>query len=278
MAWPDSSSGFSDWIVQTGLTTRGESVEELKKSPWNPMWTPLQAEGEALLRPVEAPGFGAPGGAPFFCAAPARSSASRSQRVPRSANDPVADQAVRMEQPMFIIDMDRLIRLRNASGAALLSRRDLLLEQGGAVSCRHPDSDRRMAAAVRAMESDSGDGQERRAVWLRRADGLTAAATLHALRDGEGSRCSSIRLLLTVFEPGARKRADPELLVAAYRLTAAEARLAALIAEGYGTAHCARVLCVKTSTLRSHLVAIYRKTGANGKADLVRLVLSLCAA
>lgn len=178
---------------------------------------------------------------------------------------------------MFVIDADRLIRLRNSSGAALLSRGDLLLEQDGAVSCRHPDSDRRMAAAVRAMGSDGGDLQERHAVWLRRSDGLTAAATLHALRDGESVRHASIRLLLTVFEPGARRRADPELLVAAYRLTAAEARLAALIAEGYGTTQCASVLGVKTSTLRSHLVAIYRKTGANGKADLVRLVLSLCA-
>ena len=178
---------------------------------------------------------------------------------------------------MFVIDTDRLIRLRNASGAALLSRADLLLEHDGTVACRHPDSDRRMAAAVRAMGSDGGDRQERHAVWLRRSDGLTAAATLHALRDGEGARHSLLRILLTVFEPGARKRADPGLLVAAFRLTAAEARLAALIAEGYGTTHCASVLCVKTSTLRSHLVAIYRKTGANGKADLVRLVLSLCA-
>lgn len=259
-------------------TTKGESVEELKKSPWNPMWMPFPTESEVLLRPVETPGFGVPGGAPFFCSAAPRPSASRSQGVPRSANDPLADQALRMEQPMFIIDAHRLIRLRNASGAALLSRRDLLLEQGGAVTCRHPDSDRRMAAAVRGMESDGGDGQERRAVWLRRADGLTAAATLHALRYGEGARHSSIRFLLTVLEPGARKRADPELLVAAYRLTAAEARLAALIAGGHGTEHCARMLRVKTCTLRSHLVSIYRKTGANGKADLVRLVLSLCAA
>ena len=62
----------------------------------------------------------------------------------------------------------------------------------------------------------------------------------------------------------------------AYGLTCAEARLAAMIAEGQETKICSRALEVKTSTLRSHLSSIYRKTGANGKADLVRLVLSLC--
>lgn len=53
--------------------------------------------------------------------------------------------------------------------------------------------------------------------------------------------------------------------------------MAALVAAGRGTAHCERLLGVKTSTLRSHLGAIYRKTGANGKADLVRMVLLLSA-
>lgn len=113
-------------------------------------------------------------------------------------------------------------------------------------------------------------------MWLRRRDGGGAAATLHLLHDSaEGDRRRA-SMLVTVFEPGEAPGVDQELIAMAYSLTSAEARLAAMLASGKSTAECVRALGVKTSTLRSHLSAIYRKTGAGGQADLVRLVLSLC--
>jgi len=40
---------------------------------------------------------------------------------------------------------------------------------------------------------------------------------------------------------------------------------------------CATQLHVKISTVRSQLVSVYAKTGANGQTDLVRLILSATA-
>ena len=49
---------------------------------------------------------------------------------------------------------------------------------------------------------------------------------------------------------------------------------ASLVVNGRTPEECARDMHVKVSTVRSQLVAIYRKTGASGQADLVRLVLA----
>lgn len=222
----------------------------------------------------------APSGAPLFPDAPRR----RHFLQPQSRQHPVEDDALtapgenayEMRQPMFLIDGERKVKLRNASGAALLARGDLLVEHHGGLACRDADSERRMAAALRNLAVLSVSHKaERHALWLRCPDGGGAAATLHVLRE-EGIHAGRARVLVTVFEPGAKPRIDVQLVAVAYGLTTAEARLAAMIAQGNETRHCSRELDVKTSTLRSHLSSIYRKTGARGKADLVRQVLSLC--
>ncbi|HYC36974.1 MAG TPA: LuxR C-terminal-related transcriptional regulator [Usitatibacter sp.] len=178
---------------------------------------------------------------------------------------------------MLVIDGERNIRLRNAAASALLARQDLLLDSHGALKCRDRDSDGRLADALRSLARDHAPHRERGSLWLRGVDGRCAAATLHALREEAGREKRRPRVLVTVFEPGVPPEVDPKLLAMTYGLTAAEARLAALLACGKTTARCSKELDVKTSTLRSHLSAIYRKTGTHGKADLVRVVLSLCA-
>jgi DNA-binding CsgD family transcriptional regulator len=68
---------------------------------------------------------------------------------------------------------------------------------------------------------------------------------------------------------------DPALLRSAYGLTPAEARVA-LAATANGSAEdIAAQLLVQPSTIKSQLRQIYAKTGALGRADLVRLVLAL---
>jgi DNA-binding CsgD family transcriptional regulator len=243
-------------------------------------------DGDVLLRPGVAPGrFGAPVGASFFAAASRRRHFLQPQRRIRQMEDDASgasgETCMHMKQPMFLIDSERKIRMRNEGGADLLARRDLVIEHQGALVCRDGDSDRRVTTALRSLGATSRDTvssqhPDRQALWLRRPDGGGAAATLHVLRE-EGVHASRARVLVTVFEPGAKPRIDMQLLATAYGLTSAEARLAAMIAEGHETRNCSRELDVKTSTLRSHLSSIYRKTGASGKADLVRQVLSLCA-
>lgn len=60
-----------------------------------------------------------------------------------------------------------------------------------------------------------------------------------------------------------------------FRLTAQELRVLALVAEGLAPRQIAEQLAVAVCTVRSHLQALYQKTGAARQADLVRLVVAL---
>jgi DNA-binding CsgD family transcriptional regulator/PAS domain-containing protein len=189
----------------------------------------------------------------------------------------------KLRQPMLLIDNERRITYRNHAARALLGRRDIVYESEGLLACRDSDSDLDLTIAIRSLglvpistHGDQVDTQERRVVRLKRRDGAKVAGTLIALRPEStmGSFGRVPQALFTVFEPGAPVDIDPFVLSATFDLTPAEARVAAAIVAGGSPEQCARDLSVKVSTVRSQLVAIYRKTGATGQADLVRLILS----
>lgn len=60
-----------------------------------------------------------------------------------------------------------------------------------------------------------------------------------------------------------------------YALTAAERRVAQLSAEGFGRVAIAELIGVKESTVKSHLEAIFRKTGTSGQTALAILMRTL---
>ena len=251
-------------------------MDEVGKS-WRGLSMPSPGDGKRLLCPGEGSGhFGVPRGAPLFLSS---GRARREGRAPASGSGAAEQVAASREQPMFIIDRDRKLQMRNAAGQAMLDSRRLVFEQHGKLACRESESDRRLAMALGTLGTASGGGSggiQRRAVWLRGAEGHGAAATLHLLQgEGTGERRSA-SVVVTLREPGVAPDIDPRVVATAFNLTNAEARLAAMIASGQDTECCSSELDVKTSTLRSHLSSIYRKTGARGKADLVRLVLALC--
>lgn len=189
----------------------------------------------------------------------------------------------KLRQPMILIDNERRITYRNRSAAEMLSRRDIVYDSEGMLACRNADSDLDLTIAIRNLGlvpiSTVGDQvciQDRRVVRLKRRDGSRVAGTLIALRPEStmGSFGRTPQALFTVFEPGAPVDIDPFILSTTFDLTPAEARVAAAIVGGGSPEQCAKELNVKVSTVRSQLVAIYRKTGATGQADLVRLILS----
>jgi DNA-binding CsgD family transcriptional regulator len=189
----------------------------------------------------------------------------------------------RLRQPMLLIDNERRITYCNRSGTGLLARHDIVWDADGVLACRDPDSDLDLTIAIRSLglvpvstHGDQVNLHDRRVVRLRRRDGSTVAATLLALRPENtlGSFGRAPQALFTVFEPGAPVDVDPFILSTTFDLTPAESRVAAAIVSGGSPEQCAQELNVKLSTVRSQLVAIYRKTGATGQADLVRLVLS----
>jgi DNA-binding CsgD family transcriptional regulator len=61
-----------------------------------------------------------------------------------------------------------------------------------------------------------------------------------------------------------------------YELTAAQAKVSALVFDGQSLATIARSLKVSENTVRSHLKQIYQKTNTHGQMDLVHLHARMC--
>jgi DNA-binding CsgD family transcriptional regulator len=87
---------------------------------------------------------------------------------------------------------------------------------------------------------------------------------------GETARARAVLLLRDLDRRG---EARPEVLRRLYRLTPAEARLAALIADGLSLKEAAEALSVTPASARVTLKRAFQKTGTRRQAELVRLVL-----
>jgi DNA-binding CsgD family transcriptional regulator len=79
------------------------------------------------------------------------------------------------------------------------------------------------------------------------------------------------RALVVIVDPSARSRATASSLQAAYGLTAAEARVALLLASGIAGAQMPAMLGVTNATVKTHLRRCFEKTGAHSQAELSRL-------
>ena len=79
-----------------------------------------------------------------------------------------------------------------------------------------------------------------------------------------------------IFVASATTAAPPPIaaLTALFDLTPSEARVLDLIAAGQSNAEVAATLGVAVSTVRTHLLRLFDKTGTHRQADLVALVAS----
>ena len=81
--------------------------------------------------------------------------------------------------------------------------------------------------------------------------------------------------LVLISDPDLTPVPSREMLHQLFGLSASETRVAERLMMGDSPEQAAAFLNVKTTTVRWHLVSMYRKTGTNRQAELVRLLLSL---
>ena len=81
--------------------------------------------------------------------------------------------------------------------------------------------------------------------------------------------------LVLISDPDLTPVPSREMLHQLFGLSASETRVAERLMMGDSPEQAAAFLNVKTATVRWHLVSMYRKTGTNRQAELVRLLLSL---
>jgi DNA-binding CsgD family transcriptional regulator len=87
----------------------------------------------------------------------------------------------------------------------------------------------------------------------------------------------SARAMVLIIDPEAPANASAETARTVFGLTAAEARVAALVGGGLNGPQVATVLGVSTQTVKTHLARCFAKTGVHSQAGLVRLLATLPA-
>ncbi len=86
---------------------------------------------------------------------------------------------------------------------------------------------------------------------------------------------SGVAALLVVTDDTAHGGSIETLLQGFYGLTRSEARIAMMITDGTDTAHISDKLSVSNETVRTHIKAIYHKTGDDSRSRLVSRIAAL---
>ena len=80
-----------------------------------------------------------------------------------------------------------------------------------------------------------------------------------------------------VAAPDGRPRAPAEALALLYDLTPAETRVLQLLSEGLTQKEIGERVGVAPSTLKTHMISLFNRTGFRRRVDLIRLVADLAS-
>jgi DNA-binding CsgD family transcriptional regulator len=183
----------------------------------------------------------------------------------------------RLRSPVLVVTVDRALLHANHAARVLLEAGTTLAVYGNVLSSPTPRVARALAAAVRrACTSDVALGEGSLAVPLRGEDGVHAAYVLPFQRRAvRALPAAEVAAAIFVSSPRALPGATAQLVTALFGLTPTETRVFEAIAAGQRTAEVAHALGVAPSTVRTHLLRLYEKTGVHRQAELVQLAAGL---
>jgi DNA-binding CsgD family transcriptional regulator len=181
-------------------------------------------------------------------------------------NDAHGDKAV-----VLRLDADGTVLWKSPAAIEALENDDDLVIRGGKIRIRDARADQKLQAAIRwAAQLDSGVMSRHGAlpIVLDAGEGVPSRVWW-VIADGG----------MILFSMDQKGIAEDRLEVAAviYGLSAAQKRLAALVAEGLSLAEIAERMAISANTARTHLNRVFDKTGVRTQAALVRVLLSTAA-
>jgi DNA-binding CsgD family transcriptional regulator len=179
---------------------------------------------------------------------------------------------------VFLLDAKRRIVHANESGHALLARGILLRTPSGHLTATVPDArqalDRGVAVAAAAPAAAGGN----LSISLQTREGDCYIAHLLPLGSGERRHTGVMHdavAALFVQRVELRAPVPSELIAAKYGLTPMEVSVLFAIIDAGGVPEVAEELGIARSTVRTHLLNIFAKTGTRRQAELVKLVAGL---
>ena len=170
------------------------------------------------------------------------------------------------------VGADSSVQLANRAARAMLDRGDVLFTDAGErVQLRCAESQRRLVLSL----EEGSTGSHRRAspflVEARKPPGPYLATVAPLAVDA----AASAAWLVTLVPMNGLPPLDATLLQSLYRLSGAEAKVAASLGLGQDLTSSARELGVQPATVRAQLKAVFRKMSINRQQDLVRIATLL---
>jgi DNA-binding CsgD family transcriptional regulator len=176
---------------------------------------------------------------------------------------------------IVLLDADLGIIHTNLAADAMLRESDPISSAGGRLSLPHPRSTEALEDAVRRAASGGMElGQRGMGLPTRRRDGSPVIVHVMPLRRGRRSTASATAAVFVAAATAPPKMPGAALALL-YDLTPAETRVLELIVEGKPPTEIGTALGISISTVKTHLVRVFDKTGVHRQADLIRLVNTL---
>jgi DNA-binding CsgD family transcriptional regulator/PAS domain-containing protein len=178
--------------------------------------------------------------------------------------------------PTVLAGADRSIVHANPAAQRLLAAGELVRRRGARLEATQPAADRALAAALAGAAGDEARIARRGLdIPLHRTGG--PAGAIQVLPLGQRLAPSYQGAVAAVFVADVRGEFVPpaELAAALFDLTPAEARAFHRLAAGDSVAEAATALGVAPSTVKTHMLRVYHKTGLDRRSQLVRLASTL---
>ncbi|MBX3577047.1 MAG: helix-turn-helix transcriptional regulator [Rhizobiaceae bacterium] len=182
---------------------------------------------------------------------------------------------------IVLVDSAMRIVHSNAVANEMLVAGDPIASVRGVLTVRSELEQGALAAAVaQARTDEAGIGRRGFGIAARDAAGQPAVLHVLPLAGGRARAGLSRSAVAAVFvAPSLMPKPAPEQALAAlFDLTPAEARVFTLIAAGRTSDAVAQALGIGRSTVKTHLMHIFAKTGTNRQGDLVGLANTLALA
>jgi len=174
---------------------------------------------------------------------------------------------------VILVDSSMAILHANQAAQTMLANSDPIRERLGWLALRLELLPGQLKAAVGACESDTGLGRRGIGIPTRRRDGSPLIVHVMPLerRSVRGGIASNASAAVFVADGSGGIAPMHDALGLLFALTPAEARVFELVVEGLENEAVALALGVATSTVKTHLLRVFEKTGAHSRADLARL-------
>lgn len=172
---------------------------------------------------------------------------------------------------VFICDHAGRVQAMTPRAEAMVTGSGPLQLQAGLLTARYPGSQGELGRRIRSVACNAATarqpGGER--LVLRHQDGNPLAVDIVQVPALQSPLNFQPRAMVMVRNTGPDAGATPELLMAAYGLTEAEASVVLLLARGSGPEAIAATRQVSVGTVRMQLKSLFAKVGAHSQIELV---------